>query len=248
MLTSKGEWHKPILLSIFDDAAVGIFNNAAPFLRHAQWYQTGNPENVVDCLMQAFMKHDLPAGGLSGNWRAMAAKEITEGLDRLRIQHRSELSPDPWLSMNQHLFFRALENRIRTARADSPDVSLALLNQWTEGLIRDAFSFDKEDRVVRIIPPGFTCPDSNALKLAFTRTERHLLRKSDGTVKISDRRFDVPDRYRHMKAVTVRYASWDLSFVHLVDRDTGAVLCRLFPQDRGAIRSGMPRSIEHPGN
>src|SRR5262249_9597533 len=85
------------------------------------------------------------------------------------------------------------------------------------------------------------CPDSAALRLAFTRTETRTQRKSDGTVVIASRRFEVPDRFRHFTQLELRYASWDLSLVHLVDQRAGKVLCRLFPQNRAKTASALPR-------
>ena len=86
------------------------------------------------------------------------------------------------------------------------------------------------------------CPDSAALRLAFTRTERRMQRKSDGTLVLGGRRFEVPDRYRHLTQLEVRYASWDLSHVHLVDERSGTVLCRLFPQNKVQNSSGLRRT------
>jgi hypothetical protein len=82
------------------------------------------------------------------------------------------------------------------------------------------------------------------LRLAFTRTERRSLRKSDGTVVIEARRFEVPNQYRHLSLLEVRYAVWDLTQVHLVDPHTGTVLCRLFPQDKAANASGRRRGLQ----
>ena len=44
--------------------------------------------------------------------------------------------------------------------------------------------------------------------------------------------------------MTLRCASWDLSWVHLVDERTGAVLCRLYPLDKAANADGMRRTLE----
>jgi putative transposase len=66
-------------------------------------------------------------------------------------------------------------------------------------------------------------------------------RKSDGTLVLEARRFEVPDRYRHLTQLEVRYASWDLSHVHLVDERSGTVLCRLFPQNKVQNASGIRR-------
>ena len=42
----------------------------------------------------------------------------------------------------------------------------------------------------------------------------------------------------------VRLAAWDLTQVHLVDPHTGAVLCRLFPQDKTNNASGLRRALQ----
>jgi hypothetical protein len=74
--------------------------------------------------------------------------------------------------------------------------------------------------------------------------DRRTQRKSDGTVTIEGRRFEVPNRYRHLSSFEVRFASWDLTQVHLVDERTGKVLCRLFPQDKTQNASGLRRPLE----
>jgi len=101
------------------------------------------------------------------------------------------------------------------------------------------------------------CPDSAALKIAFTRTEQRTQRKSDGTITIDGRRFEVPNQYRHLARLDVRYAAWDLTQVHLVDERLGQVLCRLFPQDMPsrakpsvistAVIDGSP-AVSHTGS
>jgi len=53
----------------------------------------------------------------------------------------------------------------------------------------------------------------------------------------------VCQRYRHLSSFEVRFASWDLTQVHLVDERTGKVLCRLFPQDKTRNASGLRRTI-----
>lgn len=58
----------------------------------------------------------------------------------------------------------------------------------------------------------------------------------------------MPNRYRHLARIEVRYASWDLSAVHLVDERTGNVLARLYPQDKTLNASGLRRSLDPPAN
>jgi hypothetical protein len=51
----------------------------------------------------------------------------------------------------------------------------------------------------------------------------------------------VQSRYRHLERVTIRRASWDLGWVHLVDERRGEVLCRLYPLDKTANADGRRR-------
>ena len=57
-------------------------------------------------------------------------------------------------------------------------------------------------------------------------------RRSDGTATIAGVRYEVPSRYRTLERLSVRYASWDLSMVHLVDERSGTLLAPLYPLDR----------------
>ena len=54
----------------------------------------------------------------------------------------------------------------------------------------------------------------------------------------------MPNQYRHLARLDVRYAAWDLTEVHLVDERLGQVLCRLFPQDKARNASGLRRSLD----
>lgn len=139
---------------------------------------------------------------------------------------------------------------------DVPDLTLAQLNEATQAWVEHEYN-RKVHGEIGMAPverflagPAVTrpCPDSAALKLAFTRAEQRTLRKSDGTVVIEGRRFEVPNRYRHLTTLEVRYAAWDLRLVHLADELTGAVLCRLYPLDKAANASGLRRSLEPIGD
>jgi hypothetical protein len=132
------------------------------------------------------------------------------------------------------------------------DLTLARLNEATQAWVEQDYNRRRHSEIddtplARFLAgPAVTrpCPDAAALRLAFTRTERRSLRKSDATAAIEGRRFEVPNRYRHLSVLEVRYAAWDLTQVHLVDPHTGTVLCRLFPQDKAANASGQRRSLQ----
>jgi hypothetical protein len=87
-------------------------------------------------------------------------------------------------------------------------------------------------------------PSSDALRLAFARQVTRAQRKSDGTFTLDGVRFETPSRYRHLEHLALRYASWDLSYVHLVEPRRGTVLCRVYPLDKTKNADGVRRSLE----
>jgi hypothetical protein len=90
---------------------------------------------------------------------------------------------------------------------------------------------------------GRTCPDASTLKQAFCTQVMRTLRKSDGSLSIAGRRFEVSSHYRHLEKLTVRYARWDLSFALLIDPHSNSCLERLYPQDKSANASGVRRAL-----
>jgi putative transposase len=248
VLTARGEWRTPLLLGILDDRS--------RLACHLQWYLYETAENVAHGLMQAFQKRGLPRAAMSDNGAAMTAAEITQGLGRLGILHQTTLPYSPYQNAKQEAFWGPVEGRLMAMLDAVPDLSLAQLNEATQAWVEYEYNRKRhaeigETPVDRFLAgPGVTrsCPDGTALKLAFTRADRRALRHSDGTIVIAGRRFEVPNRYRHLTTIEVRFADWDLSRVHLVDEQTGAVLCRLFPLDKVANASGRRRSLEPLGD
>jgi hypothetical protein len=88
------------------------------------------------------------------------------------------------------------------------------------------------ERFLRGPDVGRPSPTAEELRLAFRVEQTRVQRRSDGTVTIAGVRYEVPSRYRTLERLSVRYASWDLSMVHLVDARTGALLAPLYPLDR----------------
>jgi putative transposase len=244
VLTPRGEWVTPILFGVLDDRS--------RLACHLQWYLAESAENVAHGLSQAFQKRGLPRSSLSDNGAAMVAAEITEGLTRLGILHHTTLPYSPYQNAKQEAFWGPVEGRLMAMLEHVPDLTLAFLNESTQAWVeheynRKVHSEIGEAPIARFLAgPEVTraSPDSNTLRLAFTRSDVRTQRKSDGTVVIASRRFEVPNRYRHLTSLEVRFASWDLTYVHLVDERTGTVLARLFPQDKVANASGLRRNLE----
>ena len=88
------------------------------------------------------------------------------------------------------------------------------------------------------------CPSLDRLHLGFTVSETRVQRRSDGTISIAGTRFEVPSRFRHLRRVQVRYATWDLRRVWLMDEAAGVVLGRLFPVDKVGNADGYRRPLK----
>jgi transposase InsO family protein len=244
VLTPRGEWQTPVLFGVLDDRS--------RLACHMQWYLSENSENIAHGLSQAMQKRGLPRAAMSDNGAAMTATEITEGLARLGILHQTTLPYSPYQNGKQEALWGSVEGRLMAMLEGVDDLTLARLNEATQAWVEQDYNRKRHSEIddtplARFLAgPAVTrpCPDAAALRLAFTRTERRTLRKSDGTAVIEGRRFEVPNRYRHLLLLEVRYAAWDLTHVHLVDPHTGAVLCRLYPQDKAANASGQRRSLQ----
>jgi putative transposase len=242
VLTARAEWVTPILFGVLDDRS--------RLACHLQWYLSETAEVVVHGLCQAFQKRGLPRASLSDNGAAMTAAEVVEGLTRLGVLQQTTLPYTPASNAKIEILWASVEGRLMAMLEHVGDLSLAKLNEATLAWVeyeynRKIHSETGEEPIARFLADPSVMrpsPDSVALRLAFTRTEKRMQRKGDGTIVLDGRRFEVPDRYRHLTQLEVRYASWDLSLVHLVDERTGKVLCRLFPLDKTQNASGLRRA------
>jgi putative transposase len=244
VLTPRGEWQAPVLFGVIDDRS--------RLACHLQWYLTENAENIAHGLSQAFQKRGLARAAQSDNGAAMTAVEIDEGLSRLGVLHERTLPYTPASNGKIETLWGVVEGRLLAMLEDVPDLTLAFLNEATQAWAehdynRKVHSETGEAPIARFLAgPDVMrpCPDSAALKLAFTKSDRRTQRKSDGTIVVEGNRFEVPSRYRHLTRLEIRYASWDLTHVYLVDEQTGQVLCRLFPQDKVRNAGGLRRPLE----
>lgn len=244
VLTARGEWAKPVLIGILDDRS--------RLTCHLQWFMAENAPNVVHALSQAFQKRGLPRAGMSDNGAANLCAEVTEGLARLGIVHETTLPYSAYQNGKQESFWGQVEGRLMAMLEGVADLTLEYLNEATQAWVeyeynRAIHSETGETPLARylagpeVLRPS---PDSAALRAAFTRSERRTQRVSDGTIMVGAQRFEIPNRYRHLRELIVRYASWDLSMVHLVDDRSAQLLCRLYPQDKTRNATGIRAPLE----
>jgi hypothetical protein len=133
-----------------------------------------------------------------------------------------------------------------------PELTLELLNEATQAWVEGEYN-QKPHAELGTSPlrryltgpeVGRESPSSEALRQAFRAQVARRQRRSDGTLSLEGRRFEIPARYRHLERVWVRYARWDLSTVDLVDPHTGALLGPLYPLDKHRNADGQRRRLE----
>jgi putative transposase len=246
VLTAGGRWLRPIALGILDDHS--------RLCCHVQWYLSETAEDLVHGLSQAIQKRGLPRALLTDNGSAMVAEEVAEGLLRLGIVHERTLPYSPYQNGKQEAFWGTLEGRLLSMLDGAVELTLEFLNQATQAWMEIEYNramhretscapverFKRAPSVLRDSPP------SESLRDAFRLETKRIQRRSDGTISLEGVRFEIPARYRHFHAVTVRYARWDLGRVDLVDEHNGTILAAIYPLDKTANADGR-RAVVEPG-
>jgi len=246
VITARGEWEAPQLLAVLDDRS-----RLSP---HSQWYLSETAEDLAHGLEQGFMKRDLPRSLITDGGAAMKAHETRQGLLRLGIHHAMTLPYSPYQNGKQEVFFAQVEGRLLAMLENCAELTLALLNEatqaWLEmGYHRAIHSETGQAPLARFLEgPSVAreCPDPETLRQAFCTETTRRQRRSDGTLSLKGIRFEIPNRYRHLERVRVRYASWDLAHVYMVDEREAQVLCRLYPLDKTKNAEGLRRRFEAP--
>jgi len=243
VLTTAGSWVKPLLLCIIDDHS--------RLICHLQWYLDESVQALVHGLSQALQKRGLPRALMSDNGSAMKADEFTAGLHTLGILHESTLPYSPYQNAKQETFWATLEGRLMAMLEDVKDLTLERLNEITQAWAEQEYHNNRHDeikttplrRFLDAPQVGRDCPDTKTLRQAFRCTVKRKQRRSDGTISLDGKRFEIPNRYRHLEQPSLRYARWDLSAVELIDPRTFSSLGPLYPLDKSANADGRRRAL-----
>ena len=132
------------------------------------------------------------------------------------------------------------------------ELTLELLNEATQAWIEMEYnrtvhsqtgqkpidSFVADKNVLRDSPPA------EAVRQAFRIKDSRSQRRSDGTISIEGVRFEVPNRFRHIERLHVRYARWDLSSGDVVDERSGVPLATIYPLNKLKNAEGQRRRLE----
>jgi transposase InsO family protein len=245
VVDSAGRWHTPVALCVLDDFS--------RLCCHIQWYLNETAENLFHGLKQAFLKRGLPRALMTDNGAAMTAHETENGLKNLSIQHDLTLPYSAYQNGKQENFWAQLEGRLMKMVTHVDPLTLDFLNRatlaWAEmeynrSVHRETRSTPL-NRLLEGPDVGRPCCDYETLQFFFTVQQRRTQRRTDGTIQISGVRFEVPSRFGHLQHLWVRYQSWDLSQAFLVDRNTGNLLARIYPQDKQKNANGLrkPRKV-----
>jgi putative transposase len=244
VLTRDGRWRKVVLLAMLDDRS--------RLCCHAQWYLDEQAESFVHGLSQALQKRGLPRALMTDNGAAMRAEETRWGLHDLSIKWQPTLPYSPFQNGKQEVFWGNVEERLMAMLEGEDELRLDYLNEATQAWVELEYNVETHSEIGtsplrRFLDDksvGRDCPNSESLRSAFRGLHRRQQRRTDGTIALFGRRLELPSRLRTLRRVTVRAARWDLGFVHAIDERSGAVLCRLYPQDKQRNADGVRRVIE----
>lgn len=244
VLIEDGRWVTPIVLGVLDDHS--------RLICHLQWYLAETAENLCHGVIQAVMRRGLPRELMTDNGAAMKSDEFLEGLLRLGIAHDPTLPYSPHQNGKQESFWGRLEGRLMAMLDRCRDLTLKKLNDLTFAWVEHEYNVVRHEetgetpaeryaKAKSVLRPS---PEFETLRGAFRCEQARTQRRSDGTISVEGRRFEVPARHRHLRDLKIRYAAWDLSLITLIDPRTGVDLCKLYPQDKAKNASGIRRSVE----
>jgi len=234
IVDKDGQLKTPIALAILDDAS--------RFVCHIQWYFQETNECLVHGFVQAIQKMGLPSRLMTDNGSAMKSAEFTEGLMRLGIGQEFTLEYSPYQNAKQERFWGTLEGLLIAMLDGVKELNLQMLNEFTLAWIDQEYQRKPHSALEGKIPqekylagPDVHRPcqmELSQVKATFTMAVTRRLRRTDGTISIEGKRFDVDNRFRFLKDVPVRYARWDLSHVHIFDKNTDKLVSRIYPIDK----------------
>ncbi len=186
----------------------------------------------------------------------MLAAEVRQGLETLGIVHETTLPYSPYQNAKQEVFWAQVEGRLLAMLEGEPELTLERLNAATQAWVELEYhrAVHRElgcsplERYLAGPEVGRPSPSSEELRRAFRAEVDRTQRRSDGTLSLEGRRFEVPGRYRHLTRLRVRYARWDLGAVDLVDPHTQVHPLRPLPAGQGRQRRWAAPPARPPGD
>lgn len=245
-ISHQGQMLRPVLIAVIDDHS--------RFICHAQWHMHETAAAVAHTLIYAIAKRGLPRMLQSDNGGPFVAAEITHGLHRLGIIQEHTMCYAPNQNGKMEHWWSTVEGRLMAMLRDQRGLDLYRLNEMTVAWIEHEYHrrhhaslgttpltrYQASPHVAR------PAPSNTVLMQAFTRRETRRQRRSDGSISLGGKRFEIPSTYRHLVNIVVRYASWDLDQVFLAHPETDAILARLLPVDLHANAASARAEMTAP--
>ncbi len=234
IMTRHGELKKPLALGIIDDHS--------RLLCHIQWYLSETTEDLVHGFIQALQKRGLPRSLMTDNGSAMTSGEFKNGLKALSIIHETTLPYSPYQNGKQEVLWGQVEGRLMAMLENKKILTMKELNdatvawgelEYNKGLHKEIDTTPLE-RFLKNQDVSRPAPEIDILKQAFRLQESRSVRRSDGTISVLGKRFEIPSRYCHLKKVQVAYTEWALDRVHILDPQTGKSICQIYPVNKEA--------------
>ncbi len=246
VLVANGRWVPATLLGIFDDHS--------RLACHMQWYLEESAECLVHGFTQALAKRQIPRELLNDNGGAMISDEFTAGLTRLGITANRTRPRTPKQNGKCEFVWTRVEGRLMAMLEGQKSLTLRELNDITQAwaemeynrVVHDETKERPIERFARGKDVGRPCPPMETLRFYFQSEVTRTQRRSDGTVSIDGHRYEIPSRFRHLEKLTLKYAFWDMSHVHLVDFRSGDSMGRIYPVDKVKNADGRRRLVENP--
>jgi putative transposase len=239
--TPSGERITPLCLAIHDDYS--------RLTCHIQWFTAETAQFLVHGLIQAIARRGLPWAIMTDNGAAMKAAEFLQGLERLGVEHDPTLPYSPYQNAKTERFWGVLESRL-IPMLKNIELTLELLNEATLAWVEQEYNKEVNKEIKCAPIERFRkgplqlrdSPSIKELKAAFRQDVVRKQRRTDGTVSIEGRRFEVPSQYRTFRSLNIRYARWDFTNTHMID-DRNQILSRIYPIDKAANASGERRNL-----
>lgn len=232
VLNEKGEWITPIALGIIDDHS--------RLICHLQWFCSETAEVLVHGFIQALEKRGLPRALMTDNGSAMSSSEFREGLIRLGILQEFTLPYSPQQNAKIETLWAKVESRLMAMLDSVKTLTIKELNHFSYAWAEREHNHSKHSEICtnpyeRFLNSKSVMRESpehqelvNKFRTEFARKQR----RSDGTIMLDGKRYEIPSRFRNLRDVYVQFARWNPNNVHIVDPDSGKLLNQVFPLDK----------------
>lgn len=246
VLAPNGQWLQPI--------AAAILDHHSRLICHLAWGFFETTEELINCYKTAVMKRGRPLQTLSDNGSAMRSGEFIQGLKRLGIKPKKIRPKAAYQNGKTENFWNSLEKNLCAMVLGQENLTLATLNSLSQAWVEMEYNrtIHKEtgqkplDLFIKSKNIGLPSVDEDTLRRAFRIEDTRTPRASDGSIRIEGTLFRLPQSFWHFSQVLIRYARWDLSYVHLVDPVSGKELDRIYPVDKLANSSCQRRVLADP--